>query len=153
MRKTALVLFSAFVFIGAATATDLKPLTPQDAAKVQELLRSFDPHSYEIHYRVQDPKSGARPFQAGLANLRQYNTVRPQTMARRGGEINVFRPPVILVVINVFAEIARAQSTASQKAVPTDPGDLTSIIKVGASADLRMKAQQLNQLLAKYFVP
>jgi hypothetical protein len=144
------LLFSAFLFVGAATAADLRPLTPQDAAKVQELLRSFDPHSYEIHYRVQDSKLGARPFQAGLANLRQSNTVRPQTMAR-AGQINVFRPPVVLIVINVFAEIARAQSTATQKAAPD--GDLTSVIKISASADLRMKAQQLNELLAKYYVP
>lgn len=151
MRKTGVLLFSAFVFIGAATASDLKPLTPQDAAKVQELLRSFDPHSYEIHYRVQDPKLGARSFQAGLANLRQSNTVRPQTAARPG-QINVFRPPVVLVVINVFAQIAQAQGAANQRAVPTDPvGPLETVVH--DRPDLQMKVQQLNQLLAKYYVP
>jgi hypothetical protein len=150
MRKTGVLLFSAFLFIGSATAADLKPLTPQDAAKVQELLRSFDPHSYEIHYRVQDPKRGTRPFQAGLANLRQSNTVRPQTMARPA-EINIFRPPVILVVINVFAQIAQAPGTASQKASGATTDPLLPIIT--NRPDLQMKAQQLNQLLAKYYVP
>jgi hypothetical protein len=150
MRKTGVVLFSALLFVGSAIAADLKPLTPQDAAKVQELLRSFDPHSYEIHFRVQDPRLGARPFQAGLANLRQSNTVRPQTLARTG-QINVYRPPLIVFVINIFAQTAQVRATtANQKASPTtDP----MMAAIGGRPDLQMKAQQLNSLLAKYYVP
>ena len=149
MRKTGVLLFSAFLYIGAATGSDLRPLTPQDAAKVQELLRSFDPHSYEIHIRVQDARLGTRPFQAGLANLRQSNTVRPQTMARPG-QINVYRPPLIVFVINIFAQAAQVPGTANQKASPTtDP----MMAAIGGRPDLQMKAQQLNQLLAKYYVP
>jgi hypothetical protein len=150
MRKPGVLLFSAFVFIGAATAADLRPLTPQDAAKVQELLRSFDPHSYEIHFRVQDPRLGARPFQAGLANLRQSNTVRPQTLAR-SGQINVYRPPLIVFVINIFAEAAQAPGTANQKTstLPESP----MMAAIGGRPDLQLKAKQLNEVLAKYYVP
>ena len=150
MRKPGMWLLSAFVFVGAATAADLRPLTPQDAAKVQELLRSFDPHSYEIHFRVQDPRLGARPFQAGLANLRQSNTVRPEALAR-AGSINVYRPPVIVFVINIFAEsAARLQGTAGQKASPaTDP----MMAAIGGRPDLQLKEKQLNEVLAKYYVP
>lgn len=150
MRKTGVLLFSAFLFVGAAMAADLRPLTPQDAAKVQELLRSFDPHSYEIHFRVQDPRLGARPFQAGLANLRQSNTIRPEALARTGS-INVYRPPLIVFVINIFAETAsRLQTTAGQKASPaTDP----MMAAIGGRPDLQLKAKQLNEVLAKYYVP
>lgn len=149
MRKSSVVLFSALLFVGTASAADLRPLTPEDAAKVQELLRSFDPHSYEIHFRVQDPKTGARPFQAGLANLRQSNTVRPAAAAHTG-QINVYRPPIILVVINVFAQIAQAPTTANQKASPTtDP----MMAAIGGRPDLQLKAKQLNEVLAKYYVP
>ena len=149
MRKSSVVLFSALLFVGTAIAADLRPLTPEDAAKVQELLRSFDPHSYEIHFRVKDPKTGTRSFQSGLANLRQSNTVRPETTAR-SGQINVYRPPIILIVINVFAQIAQAPSTAGQKASPaTDP----MMAAIGGRPDLQLKAKQLNELLAKYYVP
>jgi len=149
MRKSGVLLFSAFLFVGAATAADLRPLTPQDAAKVQELLRSFDPHSYEIHIRVQDARLGTRPFQAGLANLRQSNTVRPQMMAR-SGEINVYRPPLVVFVINIFAQAAQVPGAVNQKASPaTDP----LMAAIGGRPDLQMKARQLNELLAKYYVP
>lgn len=142
MRKISLLLISAFLFAGAVNAADLRPLSPQDYAKLQELLKSFDPQSYEIHVRVQDPKLGARPFKAGLANLRQSNTVRPTTAARPINEINIFRPPIVLIVINIFRDAATSNLD------PVDPagkGHLTALQKT--------RAQELNQLLAKYYVP
>lgn len=164
MRKLVLVVFSSCLLVasGVAVASDLRPLSPQDAARVQELLKSFDPNSYDIHYRVQDAKGGVKPVQTGralgLANIRQTDTVRPI----QGGAassvtiINIFKTASSVTVINIFKEAspaAMSEATRANAAAGGTHASTSTIINIFKTADQQMKAQELNRILSKYYVP
>jgi hypothetical protein len=136
MRKLGLVILVCISLVSVARAADLRPLSAADQAKFAELLRSFDPNSYDVHLNYTDSKGHVKGFQAGkargLANLRQSETVRPgdKGAAARITIIltTIYSRPIVLVVINIFKD--------------------TNF----KSADQQTKAAQLNQILQKYYV-
>lgn len=159
MRKAGLILFACLLLAAVATASDLRPLSPEDFAKVQELLKSFDPNSYDIHLRVQDTKGRVNPFQSGraigLANIRQMNTVRPAqgSSASLTVPINIFKTASSVTVINVFKEFAPAAASSQRTKADVDPTISGSITIIARNPNLQSKAQQLNQILQKYYAP
>ena len=155
MRKVGLVVVTCLLLLAAvANASDLRPLSQADATRVQELLRSFDPQSYDIHFRVQDAKGNVRAMQSGralgLANLRQTNVVRPGAggAASTVTVINIFKPASTVTVINIFkqASIDGGGNLSSRASTAT-------IINIFKNADQNTKAQELNRILSKYYVP
>ena len=75
---------------GWVSADDVKPgsavktVTPQDKMKIDKLLKGFDPHSYHIRYATKDAQGKVVIVEAGLADVRQVNTVRTSGHADAG---------------------------------------------------------------------
>jgi hypothetical protein len=155
MRKVGLVVFSCLLMVasGTAIASDLRPLSPQDAARVQELLKSFDPNSYDIRFHTQDAKGQLKLNKlgraVGLANLRQTNTVRPNLggAASTVNTINIFKTASSVNTINIFKEAAPGMLDGSARA------SSVNTINIFKTADQQQKAQELNQILSRYYVP
>lgn len=155
MRKVGLIVLVCLVLFGGVTyAGELRPLSQHDAARVQELLKSFDPNSYDFHFKVQDAKGQVKTMQTGralgLANIRQTNTVRPAggAAASTNTVINLFKTASTNTTINIFKEaMIDGGGNMSAKA------STNTTINIFKTADQQQKAQELNQILAKYYTP
>src|SRR5947208_879106 len=101
MRRFIVLQLNLFLWLtcacGILQAQELKPLSTEDRAKVQELLKSFDPNSYDFRYQYVDSSGQVQAARAGkargLANLRQRETARAVsgTAASTNTNINIFR--------------------------------------------------------------
>jgi hypothetical protein len=151
MKKLVLASLAALALVATtAYAAELHPLSPQDAARAQQLLSAFDPNSYEFLYKHTDAKgrvqSGKLGSAVGLANLRQEGTVKlqPGGAASTVNTINIFKNASSVNTINIFkvaapggAESARASSV--------------NTINIFKNAMEKQNAQELNALLTKYY--
>jgi hypothetical protein len=132
------VLMGFFSLSVTSAGADLKPLSASDKARVDKLLRSFDPNSYDIRYQYVDKgkvKSVHEGRAVGLSSLKQSNTMRMGTknVAPRSA-INVFRSAASTnATINVFRQFARMPPP------------------VRARMNVPQSAQELNSILAKYY--
>jgi hypothetical protein len=133
------ILLIAVLAIAApliANAQELKPLSVEDKAQVDELLKSFDPNSYNVQYQHTDAAGKLKTTKKGLANLRQRGTVikRPGgEMAATNTNINIFKQAATNTNINIFKQAATNTN-----------------INLFKEANLQNKAQKLNEILQKY---
>jgi hypothetical protein len=130
----------------AIHAEGLKPLSAEDKARVDTLLKSFDPASYDFHYQYQDAKGKVQrkrvgKARLGLASVRQGETVKAGgNVGEIGGEkagtntiINIFKQAGTNTTINIFKQAAD-----------------NTVINIFKEAGLNTKAQELNSILQKY---
>jgi len=82
----------------------MKPLSAQDKARVEQLLRSFDPSSYDFHYEYLDASGSSQRAHVGMANLAQSNTARGvgSPNASTVNTINIFKQAGLTVTVNIF---------------------------------------------------
>src|SRR5712691_4064381 len=121
--------------VGQAPAGGLRPLSAQDKARVEELLKSFDPNSYDFHYQYLDASGKPQAAHVGMANLTQTNTVRGPGAAAAStvNTINIFRQASTVNTINIFKQA----STVNTINIFKDPNQ-------------QAKAQELNAILQRY---
>jgi len=114
------------------------PLSPEDASRVQTLLKNFDPNSYSIVYSVTGPVNGGSAV--GLESLHQTNTVRPAggVAASTNSNINIFKQASTNTNINIFRSASIADTNPCCSMIP------------GGSVAQRQAAQELNAILVKY---
>lgn len=145
MNKVRFVAAMLVIVIGATSnsqAQNLKPFSSEDRCKVEELLKSFDPNSYDFRYRYVDPSGRTQSTQVGrargLANLRQRDTVRGVggPVASTNININIFRRASTNININIFKEAASTNIN----------------INIFKDAHLQARARELNAILQKYYV-
>src|SRR5712691_5256492 len=124
--------------VGQAPAGGLRPLSAQDKARVEELLKSFDPNSYDFHYQYLDASGKPQAAHVGMANLTQTNTVRGPGAAAAStvNTINIFRQASTVNTINIFKQA----STVNTINIFKDPNQ-------------NAKAQELNAILQRYSAP
>jgi hypothetical protein len=142
-----LLIAVALTFISAAgsRAQDLRPLSSADKARVDSLLRAFDPNSYSFTYRYVNEAGQVETVRTGnalgLASVRQSNTVRAvpsEALAGTNTTINVFREGAgTNTVINVFRELA----------------GLIAPINIFKEVSHNEMARELNLILQRYYVP
>jgi hypothetical protein len=146
IQKAGLAL--AVIMLGgasAACAQQLRPLSMEDKARVDALLRSFDPNSYAFTYSYVGPGNRVQTAQAGqakgLASLRQSETVRRLGRASAGTNNN----------INIFREVAGTNNNINifrEAAAGTNNN-----INIFRDATLNSRARELNLILQKYYTP
>jgi hypothetical protein len=124
--------------VGQAPAGGLRPFSAPDRARVEELLRSFDPNSYDFHYQYLDASGKPQAAHVGMANLTQTNTVRSPGSAAAStvNTINIFRQASTVNTINIFKQA----STVNTINIFKDPNQ-------------QAKAQELNAILQRYSGP
>jgi len=139
-RIVSAAAFLAVVFsINVVQAQELRPFSPQDRAKVEELLRSFDPNSYDFHYLYLDASGKAQHAHVGMANLTQSNTARGAGSAAAStvNTINIFRQASTVNTINIFKQ-----------------GSLVAVPNISfKDPKLNTAAQELNAILQRYSGP
>ena len=144
MTKRLLAAFVAAFIVGTAMApasAQMKPLSPADKARVDTLLKNFDPNSYDIRYQYSDRAGGVKMAHAGravgLSSLRQSNTKMAggARNASTVNTINVFRTASTVNTINVFKNAASTVNT----------------INVFANRQQAAAAKELNSILARYY--
>jgi hypothetical protein len=119
----------------------LKPLSAEDKAKIDELLKSFDPNSYDFRYQVEDGSGKAQNVKVGkakgLADLQQRNTVKSPAGQAAGTNtiINIFKQASTNTTINIFKEAST-----------------NTTINIFKERGLNDKAKELNSILQKYYV-
>lgn len=136
MRRILLIAVLAIAAPLLANAQELKPLSAEDKAQVDELLKSFDPSSYNVQYQHTDPAGKLKTTRKGLANLRQSGTIikRPGgDVAATNTNINIFKQASTNTNINIFKQASTNTN-----------------INIFKDAKLQSKAQQLNTILQKY---
>ena len=119
-------------------AEDLRPFSAQDKARVDELLRAFDPNSYDFHYQHLDASGKVQSAHVGMANLTQSNTVRGpgSAGARSNTIINIFKPASTNTTINIFKQAST-----------------NTTINIFKDARQQASAQELNAILQRYSGP
>src|SRR5215467_6621370 len=120
---------------GHGPAGSLRPFSAPDKARVEELLKSFDPNSYDFHYQHVDASGKIEPAHAGLANLTQSNTLKiaPGSAASTNTIINIFKQASTNTTINIFKEAST-----------------NTVINIFKDARQQAAAQQLNAILQRY---
>jgi len=136
MRRVHIVLAALVLFFssGATIAqADLRPLSPADAARVQELLKNFDPNSYSIHYHVAGAVNGGSAV--GLESLHQMNTVHPAgAAASTNTNINIFKSASTNTNINIFKQAASTNTN----------------INIFKQANQQQAAEELNSIFVSH---
>ena len=108
----------------------IKPLSAADRARVDELLKSFDPNSYDFHYNYLDASGKAQHAHVGMANLTQAGTVRAGGAAAAStvNTINIFKQASTVNTINIFKQASTVNTInifkdahQQQAAVPEAP--------------------------------
>ncbi len=124
--------------VGEAPAGGLRPFSAADKGRVEELLKAFDPKSYDFHYQHVDASGKVQSAHVGLANLTQSNTVRGAGSAAAStvNTINIFRQASTVNTINIFKQA----STVNTINIFKDPNQ-------------QAKAQELNAILQRYSAP
>jgi hypothetical protein len=119
-------------------AEDLRPFSPQDKARVDELLKSFDPNSYDFHYQHLDASGKVQSAHVGMANLTQSNTVRGPGSAGASTNtiINIFKPASTNTTINIFKQAST-----------------NTTINIFKDARRQASARELNAILQRYSGP
>ena len=146
MRRRLVPLAAASLLALATTsrAVELKPLSAQDKAKVEEILKSFDPNTYEIRFKWVDSKGkvqdGRLGRAVGLGDVRQSETQKVQPSQRA----------------IIFGSDARGRGNAWAAGGSGVVGfkgqsfiDSTNMRAKGSSAQ-QAKIEELNALLQKY---
>ncbi len=141
MRFSRIITAAAFLAVAFSinlVQAQLRPLSPQDKARVDELLKSFDPNSYDFHYQHTDASGKVESAHAGLANLTQSNTVKiaPGSAASTNTIINIFKQASTNTTINIFKEAST-----------------NTVINIFKDARQQAAAQELNGILQKYSGP
>lgn len=121
-----------------APAEELKPLSAQDKARMEQLLQGFDPATYEFRFQWVDAKGklqNARLGRAvGLGSVQQGATTKVSPEQAGHPQANaVVRPRSLgaMQLVNCFK---------------ADP----HIIATNTSAALKLKLEELDALLRKY---
>lgn len=160
MRKCCLLLV-VFSFIATASVaqTDLKPLSPEDHARVTQLLKAFDPASYDL--RFQYAGTGGKAHTAklgkakGLLDLKQSGTIRgTEATAGTNVLVNVFKNSAKYagtnVAINIFKQAAGTNvliNIFKQAAAAAGTNVAINIFKTNTQ---RANAEELARILNKY---
>jgi hypothetical protein len=124
--------------VNVVQAQELRPFSAADKARVEELLKAFDPNSYDFHYEYLDASGKLQSTHVGMANLAQTNTVRGAGSAAAStvNTINIFRQASTVNTINIFKQA----STVNTINIFKDPNQ-------------QAKAQELNAILQRYSAP
>ena len=124
--------------VGQAPAGGLRPFSVADKAQVEQLLRSFDPNSYDFHYQYLDAAGKPQAVHAGMANLTQSNTMRGPgaSAASTVNTINIFRQAGTVNSINIYKQASTVNT-----------------INIFKDRNLNAKAQELNAILVRYGTP
>jgi hypothetical protein len=119
-RAAGLAFSALLVGCGAwpLLAQDLSPLTPADEQRVEQLLKGFDPNSYQLRTQVARP-DGSLQLRSlgeakGLTSLQQVETQRAVAAApaKTNNTINIFRDAAKTNnTINIFREAAGTNNT------------------------------------------
>ena len=135
MNKSLLFCGLCTIFvIGAAFAQELKPLSVEDKAKVEDILKSFDPNSFDIRFSYLDSQGKVQKSQIGkakgLADLKQKGTKRADKNddtrssaginvykeISAGGNVTVFKDFRSNAVVNVYGSVINAFKDAKLQA-------------------------------------
>jgi hypothetical protein len=123
-----------------AVSRSLSPLSGADQARVEQLLQSFDPNSYELKTQVMNPDGSVQARTVGqdkgLASLQQVETRRMAGgTAKTNTNINIFSQAKTNTNINIFREALAASTTN---------------INIFKDANQQQSAMEINSILARY---
>lgn len=116
-----------------------KPLSEQDMAEVESILKSFDASSYNM-----DLKSERGSLKRGLASVKQVETTRParlETAAKTNTNINIFKTASAAsnTNINIFSSTAAKTNT-----------NINIFKPANYTTDQLSQLDKLHQILSKY---
>jgi hypothetical protein len=126
-------------------AQDMKPLSPEDKAEVEELLKSFDPNSYKIQYQHTDSSGNIKTTKKGLANIKQSATIYNNSARKRSvGSVMGSASGNLSVVVD-----GKKAATNTNINVFKEAATNTNV-NVFKDAGMQSKAERLNAILQKY---
>lgn len=130
---------------------DMKPLSAADRARVEQLLRNFDPNSYHLVFPATTNNGKVERRSVGMASLRQMNTVRftphGNMAAGTNTNINIFKQAASTNTnINIFRPVA---STNTNINIFRPSASTNTNINIFKPAQVRA-ANEINAIFAKY---
>jgi hypothetical protein len=160
MKRILLVTVLTIAAPFLVNAQELKPLSVEDKAQVEALLKDFDPNSYQIQYQYTDSKGTLKTTTKGLANLRQRATIKPGVGAAASTNTtnNVFKAStnttnnVFKASTNTTNNVFKASTNTTNNVFKASTGGNLIMLKQGAFEDAasQSKIKQLNTILQKY---
>jgi Mg/Co/Ni transporter MgtE len=172
MKRVLPIALLTLLFPLLVLAQELKkPLSAEDHAQVEELLKAFDPNSYRLQYQYADKTGKIQTQQKGLADLTQRNTkiIRPGAAAATNTNNNIFKQASTNTNNNIFKQASTNTNNNIFKQASTNTNNNifkqastntnNNIFKQAATntnnnifkqAELETRAQKLNAILQKY---